>query len=70
MGKDSLAESQKITLEVAKIIRDDFLQQNGFSNYDRYCPLWKTVWMMKNIVRDYTMPPRTNAHMHTCTHIL
>ncbi len=29
VGKDSLGESEKITLEIAKIIRDDFLQQNG-----------------------------------------
>ncbi|KAG8146596.1 putative ATPase H+ transporting lysosomal 70kDa V1 subunit A isoform 1 protein [Naja naja] len=31
----SLAESDKITLEVAKLIKDDFLQQNGYSSYDR-----------------------------------
>jgi V-type H+-transporting ATPase subunit A len=35
VGKDSLAEGDKITLEVAKLIRDDFLQQNGFSPYDK-----------------------------------
>jgi V-type H+-transporting ATPase subunit A len=29
VGKGSLAEADKITLEVAKIIKDDFLQQNG-----------------------------------------
>jgi V-type H+-transporting ATPase subunit A len=29
VGKDSLGESEKITLEIARIIRDDFLQQNG-----------------------------------------
>merc|ERR1712050_41700 len=33
VGKDSLSEDQKCTLDVAKIIRDDFLQQNGFSDY-------------------------------------
>merc|ERR1719359_871360 len=31
VGKDSLSEDQKCTLEVAKIIREDFLQQNGFT---------------------------------------
>merc|ERR1712106_533862 len=30
VGKDSLSEDQKVTLETAKIIREDFLQQNGF----------------------------------------
>jgi V-type H+-transporting ATPase subunit A len=31
VGRDSLSEDQKVVLEVAKIIREDFLQQNAFS---------------------------------------
>merc|ERR1711959_387568 len=50
VGKDSLSEDQKCTLEVARIIREDFLQQNGFSDYDFRCPLAKTIGMMRNIV--------------------
>merc|ERR1712194_530755 len=50
VGKDSLSEDQKCTLGVAKIIREDFLQQNGFSDYDFMCPLAKTIGMMKVIV--------------------
>lgn len=50
VGKSSLGEGDKITLEVAKIIKDDFLQQNGFSDYDRYCPFYKTVGMIKNMI--------------------
>jgi len=50
VGKTSLGEADKITLEVAKLIKDDFLQQNGFSNYDRYCPFYKTVGMLRNMV--------------------
>jgi len=50
VGKDSLSEDQKCTLEVAKIIREDFLQQNGFTEYDFFCPLAKTIGMMKVIV--------------------
>jgi V-type H+-transporting ATPase subunit A len=50
VGKDSLSEDQKCTLEVAKIVREDFLQQNGFSEYDFMCPLSKTIGMMKVIV--------------------
>merc|ERR1719504_65721 len=49
VGKDSLSEDQKCTLEVARIIREDFLQQNGFSEYDFMCPLAKTIGMMKVI---------------------
>jgi len=55
VGKDSLAESDKITLEVAKLIRDDFLQQNGFTNYDRFCPFYKTSWMLRNLVLFFTL---------------
>merc|ERR1712137_771417 len=40
VGKASLAETDKITLEVAKLLKDDFLQQNGYSPYDRYCPFY------------------------------
>merc|ERR1712071_555685 len=50
VGKDSLSEDQKCTLEVAKIIREDFLQQNGFTDYDFMCPLAKTIGMMKVVV--------------------
>jgi V-type H+-transporting ATPase subunit A len=53
VGKDSLAESDKITLEVAKIIREDFLAQNAYSPYDPCCPFYKSVWMLKNIVLFY-----------------
>lgn len=49
VGKDSLSEDQKCTLEVAKVIREDFLQQNGFSDWDYMCPLTKTLGMMKCI---------------------
>jgi V-type H+-transporting ATPase subunit A len=55
VGKGSLAEADKITLEVAKLIKDDFLQQNGYSSYDRFCPFYKTVGMMKNIIAFYDL---------------
>jgi V-type H+-transporting ATPase subunit A len=53
VGKDSLGEDQKCTLEVARIIREDFLQQNGYSEYDYMCPLIKTVGMMRVICHFY-----------------
>jgi len=55
VGKDSLNESDKITLEIARLLRDDFLQQNGFSTYDKFCPFYKTTWMMKNFVTYYDL---------------
>jgi len=51
VGKDSLSEDQKITLDVARIIREDFLQQNAFSDYDHTCPLNKSVAIMRAIVK-------------------
>lgn len=43
VGRDSLSEDQKLSLEVAKIIREDFLQQDAFSDYDYNCPLYKVL---------------------------
>jgi len=61
VGKDSLSEDQKCTLEVAKIIREDFLQQNGFTDYDFMCPLAKTIGMMKVIVGFHEVAQQTMA---------
>merc|ERR1711920_612841 len=55
VGKASLAETDKITLEVAKLLKDDFLQQNGYSPYDKYCPFYKTVGMLRNICAFYDL---------------
>merc|ERR1711879_594600 len=50
VGQDSLDESDKVTLEIARLIQEDFLKQNGFSEHDRYCPFYKTAWMLKNMI--------------------
>jgi len=55
VGRDSLGESDKITLDIAKLIKEDFLQQNGYSDYDKFCPFYKTIWMMRNFVLYYNM---------------
>jgi V-type H+-transporting ATPase subunit A len=55
VGKDSLAESDKVTLEIAKILKDDFLQQNGYSDYDRNCPFYKKSWILKNTILFYNL---------------
>ncbi len=47
VGKNALSDSDKIILDVAAMLKDDFLQQNGYSDYDQFCPLWKTEYMMK-----------------------
>merc|ERR1719388_452877 len=50
VGKDALAEADKITLEAARLLREDFLQQNAFSSHDKYCPLYKSAAMVKNMI--------------------
>jgi len=50
VGKDSLGETDKVVLDIAKFIKDDFLAQNGFSEWDKYCPFYKTVWMLRIFV--------------------
>jgi len=51
VGKDSLSEDQKAVLKTAQIIKDEFLQQNSFSKNDYNCPMYKTMGMMKAIVK-------------------
>jgi V-type H+-transporting ATPase subunit A len=41
VGKDSLSEDQKLTLDIANIIKGEFLQQDAFSEHDFTCPLEK-----------------------------
>jgi len=53
VGKSSLSDDDKITLDVATLVKEDFLQQNGYSSYDQFCPIWKTEWMMKLMVGFY-----------------
>lgn len=31
----------------------DYLQQNGISEYDRYCPFYKTNGMLRNLIAYY-----------------
>jgi len=37
VGKDALPEDQQLTLEVARYLREAFLQQNAFHDVDTYC---------------------------------
>ncbi|BFF94576.1 V-type proton ATPase catalytic subunit A [Drosophila madeirensis] len=53
VGKSSLNETDKIVLEVAKMLKDDFLQQNSYSDYDAFCPFYKTVGMLRNMMAFY-----------------
>jgi len=55
VGKESLSEDQKVVMEVAKLIREDFLAQNAFTEHDYTCPLPKTVGMLSVIITFYDL---------------
>ncbi|MDH7592940.1 MAG: V-type ATP synthase subunit A [Methanomicrobiales archaeon] len=50
VGPDALPESEKAILEVARMLREDFLQQSAFHDVDSYCPLEKQYWMLRVIL--------------------
>ena len=49
VGSDALPETEQITIEVARMMRELFLQQNGFDPVDTYCDLPKQLDMFKMI---------------------
>ncbi|BGP06023.1 V-type proton ATPase catalytic subunit A isoform 2 [Rhodotorula toruloides] len=51
VGKSSLGEDDKVVLDVARLLKEDFLQQNGISTYDRYCPFYKTASRVPSLPR-------------------
>lgn len=50
IGSDVLPDDQKLTLEIARVIRLGFLQQNAFHEQDTCVPLKKQLLMMKTIL--------------------
>jgi len=50
VGPDALPESEKVILEVARMLREDFLQQFAFDEVDAYCPPLKQYWLLKTIL--------------------
>lgn len=53
IGSDVLPDDQKLTLEIARVIRLGFLQQNAFHDQDTCVPLKKQLLMMKTILYLY-----------------
>jgi V/A-type H+-transporting ATPase subunit A len=53
VGPDALPETEKIILEVARMLREDFLQQFAFDAVDAYCPPKKAYWLLRSILAFY-----------------
>ena len=50
VGYDALPEKEKATLDVARMIREDFLQQSAFDEVDTYCSTKKQFLMLSAIM--------------------
>ena len=50
VGSDALPIDQQLTLEVARMIREYFLQQNGFHDVDAFCSIEQQYAMVKAIL--------------------
>ena len=53
IGSDVLPDDQKLILEIARVIRLGFLQQNAFHAEDTYVPMEKQLRMMEVILHLY-----------------
>jgi V/A-type H+-transporting ATPase subunit A len=50
VGPDALPDSEQITLETTRMIREDFLQQNAYHEVDTYCSPTKQYEMLNTIL--------------------
>jgi V/A-type H+-transporting ATPase subunit A len=53
VGIDSLAHEDRLLMQAAKMIREDFLHQNAFDDRDTYTSLQKQHWLLNTILRYY-----------------
>jgi len=53
VGPDALQDAERLIIEVGKILREDFLQQNAFSDVDGFCPMEKQYGVLKGILEFY-----------------
>jgi len=50
VGHDALSETEQETLMIARMIREDLLQQSAMHEIDRYCPMIKSYRMLKTLL--------------------
>jgi V/A-type H+-transporting ATPase subunit A len=49
VGPDALQDHERLIIEVGRILREDFLQQNGFHEIDAYCSMRKAQGIMQMV---------------------
>jgi V/A-type H+-transporting ATPase subunit A len=55
VGPDALPSADKAVMEGARIIREDFLQQNAYHDIDTFCPALKQYEMLRIMLKYYTL---------------
>ncbi len=55
VGPDALPDREKVILDIARMLREDFLQQNAFHEVDTYCSPKKQYGMLSIILKFYEM---------------
>jgi V/A-type H+-transporting ATPase subunit A len=50
VGSDALPEDQQLTLEISRMIREYFLQQNAYHDVDTFCSMKKQFMMLDSIM--------------------
>ena len=55
VGIDALSSKDRLKLEAARSIREDFLHQNAFNNDDTYTPIEKQFLLMKLVLEFYNL---------------
>jgi V/A-type H+-transporting ATPase subunit A len=50
VGYDALPDREKVVLDTARMIREDFLQQSAFDDVDQYCSMKKQQLMLESIL--------------------
>lgn len=51
VGPDALQDQERLVIEIGRILRQDFLQQNGFDPVDASCSLQKAYGMLQMIIK-------------------
>jgi len=51
VGPDALPDKERVVLDIARMLREDFLQQNAFHEVDTFCPLEKQYRMLNVIIK-------------------
>ena len=67
IGSDVLPDDQKLIIEIARVVRVGFLQQNAYHKDDTFVPLKKQLLMMRTILHLYNESKRKIAECTSAT---